>query len=65
MEDLSKGFPFLMEMKFGYKTSTANISWVQWNSSRLTGRGIYPHPFLMEMKVSRKISTAKKAKKIY
>jgi len=54
-----------MERKVGYKISTANISWIQWNSSRITDRAIYHFPFLMEMKVSKKISTAKKAKKIY
>ena len=54
-----------MEMKVGYKTSTVNISWIQWNSSRITDKAIYHYSFLMEMKVSKKISTAKKAKKIY
>ncbi len=29
MEDLTKGFPFLMEIKVGYKISTAIISWIQ------------------------------------
>jgi len=63
MEDLTKGSTFLMEIKVGYKTSTANIPWIQWNSCRITDRAIYPHPFLMEMKVSKKISTAKNKEK--
>ena len=63
MENLTKGSPFLMEIKTSYKTSTANIYWIQWNSSKITDRAIYHHPFLTEMKVSKKISTAKKAKK--
>ena len=29
VEDLTKGFPFLKEMKIGYKISTAIISWIQ------------------------------------
>jgi len=65
LDDLSRGLPFLMEMKVDYKISTGNLSWIQWNSNRITGRSIYYFSFLMEMKVRKKISTAKKAKKIY
>ncbi len=54
-----------MEIKDNYKTSTAIISWIQWNDIRITSNAIYRYPFLTEMRASKKISTGEGQRKIY